>query len=56
MNLTRREFIFSTSAALLSSKVFSQTKRRILVLGAGLSGLSTAYELAQKGFEVVVLK
>ena len=56
MNLTRREFIFSMSAAFVSGKVFGQTRRRVIVLGAGLSGLSSAFELVQKGFEVTVLE
>jgi len=56
MNLTRREFIFSTSAVFVSAKVFSRTKRRVLILGAGLSGLSAAFELAQKGFDVMVIE
>ncbi len=57
MNLTRREFIFSTSSVLLSKSIFSQTKRQsVIVLGAGLSGLSAAFELAQKGFDVIILE
>ncbi len=56
MNLTRREFICLTSSALTSAKIFGQTKRRIIVLGAGLSGLLTAYELTQKGFDVTIIE
>jgi uncharacterized protein with NAD-binding domain and iron-sulfur cluster len=56
MNLTRREFIFSASSVLLSTKVFSQTNRRVLILGAGLAGLSAAYELVQKGFDVTIVE
>jgi monoamine oxidase len=56
MKLTRREFVLSTSGLLMAKSIFSQTKRRVIVLGAGLSGLSAAYELAQKGFEVTVVE
>lgn len=57
MQLTRREFILSASvAALAAGRVRTQTNLNILVLGAGLSGLSTAYELAKKGNRVTVLE
>lgn len=56
MNLTRREFIVSTGATIVSSKIFGQTRKRVLILGAGLSGLAAAYELALKDFNVTVVE
>jgi ribulose 1,5-bisphosphate synthetase/thiazole synthase len=47
MNLNRRQFIGTTAIAMFARSVFSQTKRRVIVAGAGLSGLSAAYELAE---------
>jgi monoamine oxidase len=58
MRLSRREFVASAAAGLLAarSNLFAQSRRRIVVLGAGLSGLSAAYDLAQKGFDVTVIE
>lgn len=55
--ISRREFLASAAAGLLLPSAFYGAKRRrVLVLGAGLAGLSAAYELAVKGFEVTVLE
>ena len=35
--------------------LLEDTKAKVLVIGAGISGLSTAYELAQAGTEVIVV-
>ena len=56
MNLSRREFIFSTTAAFFPAKFFAQKRQSVIVLGAGLSGLSAAFELARGGFDVVILE
>lgn len=50
--------MLSTGAAWLASPMYSlaQTKNRVLILGAGLSGLSAAYELALKNYDVTVLE
>jgi len=58
MKLTRRDFLLSSSGLLLLSNrsAFSQDKKSVIVAGAGLSGLSAAYELALKGFDVTVIE
>ena len=58
MKLNRREFLLLTGAGFLSRPLcsFAQTKRRVLILGAGLSGLSAAYELSAKGFDVIIVE
>jgi monoamine oxidase len=56
MKLNRRQFIGTTAIAMFSRSVFSQTKRRVIIAGAGLSGLSAAYELANKGYKVTVIE
>ena len=56
MKLTRREFVLSTTAGIVSSKAFGQTKPHIFILGAGLSGLSSALQLARKGFTVTIIE
>ena len=62
--LTRRSFIKKTGAAAslfpLSSfsSIFSNSTddKRIIVIGAGLAGLSCAYELDQAGFNVMLIE
>lgn len=58
MKLTRREFLLTSSGLLFAAKsrVSAQNKKRIIVAGAGLSGLSDAYELAQRGFDVTIIE
>lgn len=56
MKLNRREFFAILSLAVFAKPVFSQTKPRVIIAGAGLSGLSAAYELSLRGFEVTILE
>ena len=64
--LTRRSFIkktgvaaslFSFSPSSISSIFFNSTDdKRIIVIGAGLAGLSCAYELDQAGYNVMLIE
>jgi monoamine oxidase len=61
--VTRREMLRTTLAAsaglLVSNQLaFGQPKpgKRIVVIGAGFSGLATAYELVSAGYDVTVLE
>ena len=59
MKLTRREFILTSSGILLASKssIFAQKKKQhVIIAGAGLAGLSAAYELVKKGFDVTIIE
>ncbi|MCS6874323.1 MAG: FAD-dependent oxidoreductase [Pyrinomonadaceae bacterium] len=55
--MKRREFLGLATAFFLqpTSALISRTKK-VVVLGAGLSGLACAYELATRGFEVKVIE
>ena len=55
MSTTRREFL-SLAGTLLVAGVQSSPRQRIIVVGAGLAGLCTAFELVNAGHEVVVLE
>ena len=61
--LTRREMLqrsFAAGAALLISERFSAPLSagagRVVVVGAGFSGLAAAYELSRAGYEVTVVE
>ncbi len=58
MRISRREFILGSSAFVIlkNSTVFSQNRKRIIIAGGGLSGLSAAFELSLKGFDVTVIE
>src|SRR5206468_3292869 len=63
--LTRREMLRAAAAAgvglLLSGSGLASVarrgeRRRVLVIGAGLAGLSCAYELNEAGYDVTVVE
>ena len=65
--ISRRDFIKKGGASvavaaitpLMTTRVLSSapgSDRRVIVIGAGLAGLSSAYELVQAGFDVTVLE
>jgi monoamine oxidase len=57
--MNRRDFLHSAIAlpALLAiPATVRQTRGRVIVIGAGLAGLSAAYELDRAGYEVTVLE
>lgn len=65
-NHSRREFIRNTAIAGIGTTLISpeisattpvkKTSKKVIVAGAGISGLCCAYELIKKGHEVVVLE
>src|SRR5688572_7849165 len=64
--LTRRRFVTGAAgvaaaaaaggAIALGSRGATDPRSRVIVVGAGLAGLSAAYELGRAGFAVVVLE
>lgn len=57
MELNRRKFLLLSSGILLAnSKVFANKNKRVIIAGAGLSGLSAAYELSQLGYQVTIIE
>ncbi len=61
--MKRRQFLFATAAASAGSLLMPasalatwQSNRRVVIAGAGLSGLAAAYELAKAGFLVVLIE
>src|SRR6266852_1539595 len=57
--MKRRSFLAAAAAAAVAPATLlraAEGKRRVVVVGAGLAGLSCAYELRKLGFEVVVLE
>jgi monoamine oxidase len=53
---TRREFLAGLAAAQLNRLERRGPAQRIIVLGAGLAGLCSAYELQNQGHEVTILE
>jgi monoamine oxidase len=51
--MNRRAFLAAAAGAVLAPAVIPQ---RVIIAGGGLAGLSCAYELRKRGFDVVVLE
>jgi len=62
MSITRRDFIKTGALALGASLIrlpvvsASVAPRKIIIIGAGMAGLSAGYELTQAGHEVTILE
>jgi monoamine oxidase len=54
--LSRRDALKLTAAALMAPNSRAGTPRKVIVAGAGIGGLSCAWELVRRGHEVVVLE
>jgi monoamine oxidase len=58
LSLNRRQFLLASGAAMIGAgRARSQNgPRRVLIAGAGLTGLSAAYQLAKAGYQVSVIE
>ncbi|AXC14899.1 Tryptophan 2-monooxygenase [Acidisarcina polymorpha] len=57
--MNRRNFLAAAAAAAFAPAPFLravEAKRRVVIVGGGLAGLSCAYELRKLGFEAIVLE
>jgi len=53
---SRRDALKLTAAMLMAATVQARAPRKVIVAGAGIGGLSCAWELVRRGHEVVVLE
>src|SRR4051812_34427169 len=51
----RSRSVWMQTPAMREAPLAQNERAKVLVIGAGISGLSTAYELAREGFDVVVV-
>ena len=51
--MNRRSFLAAAAGAVFAPAAMAQ---KVIIVGAGLAGLSCAYELRKRGFDVVVLE
>ncbi len=54
--LSRRDALKRTAAALVAATAQARGAKKVIVAGAGIGGLSCAWELVRRGHEVVVLE
>src|SRR3954453_14545210 len=54
--MKRRDLLIRTGAALAGSGIALASKKKVIVMGAGIAGLACAYELRRRGHDVTVLE
>jgi monoamine oxidase len=54
--LSRRDALKLTAATVMAAKLQARAVRKVIVAGAGIGGLSCAWELVRRGHEIVVLE
>jgi monoamine oxidase len=54
--ISRRDALKLTAGALMAAKVQTRAAKKVIVAGAGIGGLSCAWELVRRGHEVVLLE